>query len=105
MSDPKLLIGWDVCKVAESFDLMRCFNCSGYHHTANKCTSSVICPKCSGNHKIADCKSQVESCINCINVNLALKLNLDCKHAAWSRTCSVYLRKIDQERKRVDYMS
>ncbi|VEN41377.1 unnamed protein product [Callosobruchus maculatus] len=38
MNEGVLFISMDVCTVFEHYDLLRCFNCSGFHHTAKNCT-------------------------------------------------------------------
>lgn len=96
----KLRIDWDICSVEETFDLMRCYNCSGFYHTAKKCTSKMCCPCCSKEHKLADCPSKAETCINCKLASTNLKMS---SHSAWSRNCLVYLRKINLEKLSVEY--
>lgn len=102
-NSPKLRIGWDVCSVYECFDLVRCFKCCGFHHMADKCTAEVICFKCSGNHKRAVCTSTIECCTNCKSAASTLNMEIDTSHSAFSNDCSVYKRKIDMERKRINY--
>lgn len=103
MVTQKIRIDWDICSVEESFDLMRCFNCSDFHHTAKKCTSKMVCPRCTQEHKLADCPSTSETCNNCKLAATNLKMSLDTCHSAWSRKCPVYLRKISVEKRLVDY--
>lgn len=103
LDKPKLRIGWDICVVKEAFDIVRCFNCSEYHHYSKDCKSKTCCPKCSGEHKIQDCTSSTENCINCSIAASSLKINLDSSHSALSPDCPVYLRKISLEKKRTNY--
>lgn len=101
----KLRIDWDICSVNESFDLMRCYKCSGFHHTAKKCSSKMCCPRCTGEHLVAECTSTTETCSNCKQTNINLKLGIDESHSAWSFDCPVYLRKINQEKRNVEYVT
>lgn len=101
----KLRIDWDICSVCEAFDLMRCYKCSGFHHTAKNCTSKLCCPRCTGDHLVVDCTSTAETCINCKQANINLKLSIDTSHSAWSFNCPVYIRKINIEKRSVEYGS
>lgn len=78
----KIRIDWDICSVNESFDLMRCYKCSGFHHTAKNCSSKMCCPRCTGEHLVAECTSITETCSNCKQANSNLKLAIDVSHSA-----------------------
>lgn len=101
--EPKVRIGWDVCTAFEAFDILRCFNCSGYHHLSKDCTSQTNCPKCSAAHKLSECTSNTECCVNCKTYAHDLKLKLNAAHSANSFECPVYQRKIALERSRTNY--
>jgi hypothetical protein len=103
MSVGKINIGWDRCPVFEDISVDRCFKCEGYFHKSAKCTNKVACPICAGEHLLKDCKSKTRCCINCVKANENLKLSLNTSHAAWSRDCSVLIRKMDSEQKRINY--
>lgn len=103
MSAKRIIIGWDTCIIHEAFDLLRCFKCCGYHHTSKSCSAPVTCSKCSLNHDIKECSSAEEKCINCTLSAKALKIDLNTNHSALSLECEVYKRKIESERKRIDY--
>lgn len=99
----KLRIGWDICHVYEAFDVVRCYNCSGYHHLAKNCTLKKTCPKCSGEHTLVECNSTIERCCNCTEAAIALNLALGTDHSALSSDCPVYIRKINAQRRRTNY--
>lgn len=105
MDDSKLRIGWDVCRIYEAFDIVRCFNCSSFHHMSKNCTSKKRCPKCSGEHTLLECKSALETCCNCSDAAKSLKLVLDTNHSAMSPDCPVYVRKINTQRQRTNYIN
>lgn len=105
MVSQKLKIGWDICTVTEALDILRCYNCSAYHHTSKNCTSKACCPICSEEHKMADCKSSVFSCINCKEAAKTLRIAIDSAHPANSPECPVYVRKVKQQQRRTDYSS
>lgn len=99
-------IGWDRCKVFDALNVTRCYNCNGFNHKAKECRSSQSCPRCGKNHDINDCKA-TETEIQCINCKTAmdkLKIKLDVGHCAWSAECSVYKRKLEIERSKIDFL-
>lgn len=102
MMNRKINIIWQRCKVVDCLDLQRCYNCSGFNHKAANCKSSKACPRCSENHPIKECKSEIEKCINCINSNKRLSMNLDTNHSVWSQNCRVHKRMLDYKRRRLD---
>ena len=52
ISELKLNIGWDRCRVFDGTDVLQCFKCQGYNH------------KCHGNHKSKECNKEiVKKCI------------------------------------------
>lgn len=98
-----LRVGWDYCRVTESIDFIRCYNCSSYHHVKAECKSKTVCPKCAEDHSLKDCSSTVEKCINCIRHNERLKLGLDIHHTALSKSCPVYMHLLERQRSRIEY--
>lgn len=103
MVNGKLRVGWDICFVSEALDIVRCFNCSGYHHTAKNCLAKTCCPMCSEEHKLADCTSTKPSCVNCKEAIKTLKLQIDSSHPATSNDCPVFKRKVEQQQRRTNY--
>lgn len=99
----RLNVGWDSCVIREAFDLVRCFKCNGFNHMASSCTATRSCSKCSGDHFLSDCISDVAQCVNCLSANKSLKVNLNPNHAASSVDCPVYKRKIEMEKRVTDY--
>lgn len=103
MEHGKLNIKWDRCYIVEAITVTRCFNCSGFNHVAGNCTRPKICPKCAGEHNLIQCESEIQKCINCINSNIQLHLNLETNHAVWSRDCQVYQRKLSFKKQKINY--
>lgn len=92
MNLENLFINFDSCIVYDSIVLKMCFNCSGFNHFQSKCKSKVLaCPKCSLNHKVANCTSNDLKCVNCINAKCE-----NSNHAAWDSNCSIYKQKLEQ---------
>lgn len=103
IASSKLRLGWDICRVHEAFDLVRCYNCSGYHHLSKNCTAKKQCPKCAGEHTLIECESSIEKCCNCAEAAKSLNLVLRTDHSALSSDCPVYIRKINSQRRRTNY--
>lgn len=102
MDQRRVNIHWQRCRVVDCLDLQRCFKCSGFNHRADKCNSKIACPRCAGDHQLKECETTVEKCINCVNINARLSLNLDVNHTVWSKDCKNHQRMLDQKRRRLD---
>lgn len=104
MLEEKLNCGWDRCRVFDGLNVTRCYNCCAFNHKSKDCKSaSPKCPICSGDHLVNECQSKSRECANCNKMNTDRKLRLDTNHAAWSVTCPVYQRQLEQRKSRVDY--
>lgn len=69
-----------------SSNKLQCYNCSGFGHFSDKCTSPHVCAKCaSPHHKTADCDSTTFKCINCVRRNLP-----NSAHPAYSHKCPCF---------------
>lgn len=99
----KLRIGWDICKAEEIVEVRRCYNCNTYGHLSKSCKSKKCCPRCTGEHDLADCVSTESKCINCINANTNLNMALEVNHAVFSNDCPAYQRQVARQRKWVNY--
>lgn len=100
-----LFIGWRKCRYFEHVNVVQCYKCWRFGHMARECRSSqVICPKCSGNHRLEDCDREVEICVNCKHAKEVLKIpNIDYNHTAFNRKCDAYKRIFEQLQRRVNY--
>lgn len=108
MKSRYVYIEWERCQVYEVVDAMRCFKCSKFGHKSSSCRNAFCCPKCSGEHNVRDCPSQIEVCINCKEQNRLRKQNeepLDAAHAAWSRNCPFNKKRLKLAKQRIDYTS
>lgn len=96
----KLLIGWDECKVVEHYNVLRCFNCLGFHHTAKECKNKKACKWCAEEHEPENCKSKILKCINCMNAREKFNLDIDDTHDAFNQECHVRMQMIKREKKK-----
>lgn len=100
----KLKLGWSVCAVFESVNILRCFKCMGYGHKAENCTNNTTCSKCGDQgHKMEECVSDLVKCVNCTITNEKFGLKLDYNHTAVNYMCPVYKRQIERRKERIDY--
>lgn len=100
MNRGKISVGWRQCRVFDYFSVKRCFKCWGYNHIAKNCMRQETCHKCAGEHKADECKAKKKRCVNCMHKIKAYNLKINEEHDALSRECPIYLRAIEQEKKR-----
>lgn len=89
----RVFVGYDCCAVYDALEVVRCFNCCGFHHISSRCKNRAVCPRCAGEHLLKDCKSQILKCVNCFNVNKLLP-EVAFDHAAWDHACPSYKKKL-----------
>lgn len=99
----EIIIGWDVCAAYDHLEITRCYKCCGYYHKASKCNKEQCCARCGGDHRVQNCSSNVEKCVNCEGANKKLNMKIISDHNSWSPDCPVFKRMIDAERNKIDY--
>lgn len=99
----KLFVDWERCFVYDNVYVVQCFKCCGYNHKTGICKNVQSCSKCAQQHLFKDCSNDFTRCINCKTANEKFKMNLDVNHPAWDKKCSVYLRKIQLEKRKINY--
>lgn len=101
-----LFIDFSVCSVFEYIDIMRCFKCTGYNHTAKYCTKKQKCLKCGkSDHKATECKSNEEhvECPNCSEENLKNKSGFMINHSPFNINCESYKLHIERAKRKINY--
>ncbi|XP_055615186.1 uncharacterized protein LOC129761489 [Toxorhynchites rutilus septentrionalis] len=100
-------LGWERCRVIDTTNALRCFNCSEFRHKAVDCRKPACCPKCAGHHMAEECKADFVKCINCHleNTKRATGELLNIAHAAWSNECPLNRKRLNKARQRIDFSS
>lgn len=94
-----LFVGYDSCSVFDAIEIYRCYKCNEFHHSANNCKNSPVCPLCSENHDLKQCKSKVLCCSNCSKLKDTLNRDIPTNHAVWDKnTCTAYTQARDKLR-------
>lgn len=91
------------CRVFEYVKLNRCYKCQGYSHKAAECRHNRACKKCSGDHDLKVCESNVFKCVNCKIANEKFNLNLNENHKVSSVKCAVLNKKIKAMKGKVQF--
>jgi hypothetical protein len=100
----KMNYNWNRCKVFEAIHIKRCFKCGSLDgHVSKECKKDVLCYKCGENHTSDNCKNNTLKCINCVDYNKRLNLNLDTNHNVLSNECKVYQRLIEMRKRAINY--
>lgn len=93
-----VFVGYDSCQVYDAISVLRCFKCNDFGHVSKYCSGLQICPRCTENHAVKDCKSNTLKCSNCCKLRDKIA---DCSidHAAWDvGKCHSYLAACDKLR-------
>lgn len=100
----KIKIGWSICAAHEDLNVIRCYKCNSYGHTAINCKDpDQYCPLCAGKHEVNFCPKTEEKCINCVRLNKRMNTKEPENHTVWSHICPVYIRQLDLRRERTNY--
>ena len=67
------ILHFRIIESKEQPNILRCFNCQKFGHTARSCSQESKCTKCSGNHPIKDCPTEKTQplCANCQGPHMA----------------------------------
>nr|CAI5867064.1 unnamed protein product [Callosobruchus analis] len=92
-----LFVGLDSCSIFDAIEIYRCFKCNEFHHSSNRCTKAVVCPLCSENHELKQCKSQIRKCTNCSRLHLKDQ-SVAVDHAVWEKEkCLAYNNSLEHD--------
>ena len=103
MKAGNLFIGYDYCNVFDAVEVLRCYNCNGFHHSSKHCSGKKSCPKCGISegldHTYSNCTAVELKCVNCFKSVQENKELLDFKHGAWDLSCPTYRREVEKFKK------
>jgi hypothetical protein len=102
----RVKLGWTICKVEDYLVAKRCFRCSRYNHTHKECKGEEVCPLCTENHKLKECKAATSEhkCINCITYNKHHPHSqIDTAHTSLDKKCPSLIAVLDKYKKNIDY--
>ncbi|KAH0815742.1 hypothetical protein GEV33_007049 [Tenebrio molitor] len=104
MKMESVCIGWNICKVYEHVNVLRCFKCGGFNHTSEKCKEDVSkCLNCCGEgHDEKDCNNN-SVCVNCLKLNKSNNLNLKVDHSRFNYSCEVYKKQVSISKSKTRY--
>jgi len=98
-------IGWNICRVINYIEILRCFKCCGYYHFARDCKKEVACGQCAGKHTSRECKEATKKCVNCEDKIKSFRIkNIDSGHSAFDAECPRYIKELDKQKNRVNGM-
>ena len=69
-----------VCKVYDSFFVLRCYNCQSFGHHSKECTETAVCGHCGNNHQTRNCDRKADAATSCCS---------NCKKAGLSKGPSI----------------
>lgn len=91
MKAGNIFIGYDSCPVFDAVEILRCYNCNNFNHSAKHCSKDPSCPRCGENHSVVNCKSDTLKCSNCVSLSLNKNIDVPVNHAAWDTVnCAAY---------------
>ena len=97
-NDDRLYTTYGRCKVYDSYMTYQCYRCQEFGHSANKCSKTQVCAKCSLDHKTRECTENTSKCKNCI------KKGHDANnHKAFDSRCPVYMEEIARIKNKTDH--
>jgi len=97
----RVYMEWQIYRVREFINVIRCYKCQGYGHTAKVCHSAEhLCELCGKqDHMKQDCpQKETPTCVNC-----ARSRRRDFQHPVRSKMCPEYIRHVEIYRSKVKW--
>lgn len=101
-----IFVDFSVCTVFEHLDILRCYKCTGYYHSAQNCTKSQICMKCgNSDHNATSCTTDKANlkCSNCSDANSKFDAGYFINHSPFDRNCEVFRRHVKIVQSKTQY--
>lgn len=99
----RVFIDFDICRVLEDLQVMRCYNCAQFFHKGKDCTKKKACQRCGEDHGLSNCTSEVVKCVNCMVAVATYNLKLDINYPSYDKNCTMYKQKLKIARRRISY--
>lgn len=100
-----LNLGWCTGRVEDYIYVKRCYKCASLGHTQKDCQKNKRCPLCGESHDMSQCSSKNEDfkCVNCLDANDRLHMNLNVQHSSLNKDCRCYVRQVAALESRICY--
>ena len=85
-------------KVFDSYKVYQCYKCQEFNHNANDCNNNQVCAKCGGDHRLTECNSRTEKCVNCEK-----KGHSDINHKTNGVKCPIYKEEVSRVKNKTDH--
>jgi len=98
----KIYMAWRIYRIREFLNVVRCFKCQGYGHTAKVCSSlEQLCELCGKHdHSKKECPHKESPiCVNCVRSR-----RKDLQHSVRSKTCPEYVKHVEIYRSKVKWI-
>ena len=87
-----------VCKVYDSFFVLRCYNCQEFGHHSKDCNKTSVCGHCSDLHQTRNCEKKNDTTVVCCS-NCKKEGETDIRHSANSVDCPLFKKLQEKVRK------
>jgi len=97
----KIYMAWQIYRVREFINVVRCYKCQGYGHTAKVCHfPEHLCEWCGKqDHMKQECpQKETPMCVNCVRSR-----RRDFQHPVRSKTCPEYIKHVEIYRSKVKW--
>lgn len=99
ISDGRVQVGWNSCRVADSVRIVMCYRCLGFGHAAKRCNLNPNCSRCGASgHEGRGCGSKDRKCFLCMTAK-----HKRIAHIPGGKGCLVYERKLKSFVRTVNY--
>jgi len=95
LEEGKVKIGWNIYRVQNYIEILKCFKCCGYYHFARNCKKDVACNK----HAFKECKSKAKQCVNCEKKIKSFRINnIDLSYMTLNVMYPHYKRELEKQK-------
>lgn len=103
MSNERVFLLWQSCRVFEDISVPKCYKCQGYNHKSTNCKNQMVCGYCMGSHDTNQCSQPFKKCANCTFANNKYNKNYDVSHESSDTICPTYKYMLEVMRSKIDW--